>query len=97
MNGGRPVVAVIGGGITGLSAAWELVRDGRSSVVVLESSDRLGGNIRTADFAGRRVDLGPDAFVTRRPEAVTLSRELGLDAALVSPATSRAYLWIGGR
>jgi len=97
VNGGRPVVAVIGGGITGLSAAWELVRDGRSSVVVLESSDRLGGNIRTADFAGRAVDLGPDAFVTRRPEAMTLSRELGLDAALVSPATSRAYLWIGGR
>jgi protoporphyrinogen/coproporphyrinogen III oxidase len=96
------VVAVIGGGISGLAAAWELSRSeaaGRSprQVVVLEAQERLGGSIRSALFAGRQVDLGPDAFLTRRDEALSLCRELGLEHELVAPATGAAYVLVGGR
>ncbi len=90
-------VAVVGGGIAGLSAAWELTSAApRSRVVVLESSDRLGGKLHTGEIGGRAVDLGPDAFLARRPEAVTLCRELGLEDVLVSPGARGAYVWTRG-
>ena len=82
--GARPVVAVVGGGIAGLAAAWELVggiggQKERPTVVVLEAGGRVGGKIESRSFAGRDVDLGPDAFVARRPEALERCRELGLE------------------
>ncbi|HSH60104.1 MAG TPA: protoporphyrinogen oxidase [Acidimicrobiales bacterium] len=89
-------VAVVGGGITGLAAAWELLRSG-AEVMVLESSDHLGGKIVTDDIGGHRVDLGPDAFVARTPEATELCRELGLEDDLVTAATDHASVWVGGR
>ena len=90
----RPTVVIVGGGITGLSAAWALAKpvDG-PRVVVLEASDRLGGKLRTSTFAGLAVDEGADAFLARVPEATALCRELGLGDELVAPATARAYLW----
>ncbi|HTS14200.1 MAG TPA: protoporphyrinogen oxidase, partial [Candidatus Sulfotelmatobacter sp.] len=93
-------VAVVGGGIAGLAAAWELVAGPGARgdrIVVLEASDRLGGKIRTGEVAGRAVDLGPDAFLARRPEAVGLAREVGLGEELVAPALRRAYVWSRGR
>jgi oxygen-dependent protoporphyrinogen oxidase len=89
------VIAVVGGGIAGLSAAYELVRLGRD-VVLLEAGDRLGGKIRTTPFAGRMVDEGPDAFLARVPWAVELCKELGLSDDLVSPATGSALVWAKG-
>ncbi len=103
MNRPRPVVAVVGGGIAGLAAAWELVGSGSGSapggaeVLVLEAGPALGGRIGTADFCGRPVDLGADAFITRRPEALELCQQLGLEDELAAPATSRAYVLAGGR
>lgn len=96
-----PEVAVVGGGIAGLSAAWELCRisgaDGsRCRVTVLEADDRLGGKLQSTTFAGRPVDLGADAFLTRRPEALQLCRELGMQSELVAPATGTAYVWSRG-
>ncbi len=91
-----PRVAVVGGGITGLAAAWELLRAG-AEVMVLESSEHLGGKIVTDDIGGHRVDLGPDAFVARTPEATELCRELGLEDELVTAATEHAAVWVGGR
>jgi oxygen-dependent protoporphyrinogen oxidase len=91
-------VAVVGGGIAGLSAAWELTSTAPGAhVVVLESGDRLGGKLHTERFGGRAVDLGPDAFLARRPEAVALCRELGLDDELVSPGSRNAYVWARGK
>jgi oxygen-dependent protoporphyrinogen oxidase len=91
-------VAVVGGGIAGLSAAWELASAAPGTrVVVLESDDRLGGRVHTGHIGGRAVDLGPDAFLARRPEAVTLCGELGLDDELVSPDSRSAYVWARGR
>ena len=93
-----PTVAVVGGGIAGLSAAWELACTApRAHVVVLESDQRLGGKLRTAAIGGRAVDLGPDAFLARRPEAVELCRELGLGDELVAPGSRIAYVWARGR
>ena len=89
-------VAVVGGGIAGLAAAWYLHRDG-VDVTVYEADDRLGGKVSTAEFGGRPVELGPDAFLARRPEGTELCRELGLGGELVSPATGKAYLWLQGR
>ena len=92
------MVVVVGGGITGLAAAWELSATPGRRVVVLEASDRLGGKLRTSPFAGLpAVDEGPDAFLARVPEAVALCRELGLGDDLVSPSTGKAWLWWGHR
>ena len=90
-----PVVLVVGGGIAGLAAARHLQRHG-ARAVVLEASGRLGGKLQTTTFAGRDVDLGPDAFLARVPHAVALARELGLEEDLVPPATGQAYLWSRG-
>ncbi len=94
-----PTVCVVGGGITGLAAAWELATAERSRarVVLLESDSRLGGKLRTTDFGGRPVDLGPDAFLARREEALNLCRELGLGPDLVAPGANRSYVWVRGR
>lgn len=94
----RPVrVAVLGGGISGLSAAHRLVSAPGMEVVVIEASNRLGGKIKTSDFDGRQVDEAADAFLTRGGQAEGLCRELGLDSQLVPPATNRAWLWRGDR
>ena len=89
------MIAVVGGGITGLAAAYELVQLGEE-VVVLEASDRLGGKIRTSSFAGRPVDEGADAFLARVPWAVDLCKELGLTDDLVAPAQGSALVWAKG-
>jgi oxygen-dependent protoporphyrinogen oxidase len=89
-------VAVVGGGIAGLAAAWELASDPSAPaarIVVLEASDRLGGKIQTGTLSGAPVDLGPDAFLARRPEAVELARQVGLGDELVAPGPRRAYVW----
>lgn len=90
-------IAVVGGGVTGLAAAYELRRQAPDAdIVVLEASDRLGGKVGTSDFAGRPVDEGADAFLARVPWALDLCRELGIDAHLVSPAQQSAYVWSHG-
>ncbi|MEA3077970.1 MAG: protoporphyrinogen/coproporphyrinogen oxidase [Actinomycetota bacterium] len=86
---------VVGGGISGLAGALAL-SDAGDDVIVLESSDRFGGKIRTTPFLGRPVDEGADAFLARVPHAVELSRRLGLGDDLVSPATGQASLWLDG-
>ena len=89
----RPTVVVIGGGIAGLSAAWTLSADTALRVIVFEAEARPGGKLQSRDMGGRAVDVGPDAFVARRPEAVALCTELGLHDELVAPGSRRAYVW----
>lgn len=99
----RPTVAVVGGGIAGLAAAWELTGGdarpgpGCPSVVLLESGARLGGKLATVELRGGPVDVGPDSFVGRRPEATQLCREVGLGDELVPVGTSGAAIWVRGR
>ena len=89
-------VAVVGGGVAGLAAALDLAAGG-TEVALLEAGDRLGGKVRTGALAGVAMDLGPDSFLARRPEAVRLCTELGLAADLVSPAATSAGVWSRGR
>lgn len=102
-------VAVVGGGISGLAAAWELTggADGSDDgvgaeadathVIVLESSSRLGGALHSVPFGGRIIDTGPDAFLGRRPEALALCREIGLGDSLVPIARGGAGVWARGK
>ncbi|SDL47900.1 oxygen-dependent protoporphyrinogen oxidase [Glycomyces sambucus] len=95
---GRTRVLVAGGGITGVAAAHRLrERLGPDAeIIVAEQSMRLGGKIRTADFAGRAVETGAESLLAARPEAVDLARAVGLGDAIVHPAALKPALSIGG-
>jgi oxygen-dependent protoporphyrinogen oxidase len=88
-------LAVVGGGISGLAAAWEGRRRG-ARVAVFDAGPRAGGVLQTSSFAGVGLDEAADAFLARVPEAVDLCAELGIDSELVSPATGGAYVWLDG-
>ena len=95
-------MVVVGGGISGLSAAWELTggaapRADAPTVTLLEASAHLGGPLQSRDLGGRVVDLGPDGFLGRRHEAVDLCREVGVADALVPIAARGAAVWARGR
>jgi oxygen-dependent protoporphyrinogen oxidase len=93
----RSGVLVIGGGITGLSAAYELARSGMTATLI-EGSDRLGGKVHTERVDGLLIDLGPDSFVSYRPAVTELARELGIGDALVRPLEPReVFIRAGGR
>lgn len=91
-------VAVVGGGISGLVAAYRLrAALGETATITLcEATGELGGKLRTGKLAGRPFDLGAEAFLARRPEAVALARELGLGAELAHPEPVRATVRAGG-
>jgi protoporphyrinogen/coproporphyrinogen III oxidase len=88
-------VAIVGGGIAGLAAAYFL-RGRAASVTVLEGSPRLGGKLAISDIAGFAVDSGAEALLARRPEAVDLISAIGLADRLVYPGTTTARLWTRG-
>ena len=81
-------VLVIGGGITGLTAAYALGRAG-IPVTLVEAGDRLGGKVHTEQIDGFLVEAGPDSFISYRPAAVELARELGLADAIIAPTEPR--------
>ncbi len=95
-------VVVVGGGIAGLAAAWELSGGADPDpdaprVTVLESSRRLGGPLYSVPFAGRVVDVGPDGFLGRRPEAAELCREIGVGDRLRAIGASGASVYARGK
>ncbi|MGW2963019.1 protoporphyrinogen oxidase [Streptomyces sp. NPDC001220] len=92
---GTGQVVVVGAGIAGLAAAHRLLERG-VRVTVLEASERVGGKLLPGEIAGVRVDLGAESMLARRPEAVALAREVGLDGRLQPPATATASIWTRG-
>jgi oxygen-dependent protoporphyrinogen oxidase len=81
-------VAVIGGGITGLAAAFELASRG-CSFHLFESAARPGGVVWTERHDGYLIDPGPDSILATKPGGIALCRELGLDARLIPMRTPR--------
>lgn len=88
-------VVVVGGGISGLAAAFALV--GRARVTVLEASGQVGGKLAGGVVGGGPVDLGAESVLARRPEAVDLIRAVGLGDDLTHPVAMSAGLWTTGR
>ncbi|MGJ7904978.1 protoporphyrinogen oxidase [Actinopolyspora sp. H202] len=91
-------VAVIGGGIAGMTAAHRLRKllGEHAEIVVFDQAERTGGKLYTARLADRGYDLGAEAFLARRPEVPRLAAELGLDEELVHPGSASATVRAGG-
>ena len=95
-------IAIIGGGISGLSAAFELEQrrsDAEIEYVLYEASPVLGGVLCTEHIDGCVVEAGPDSFITEKPWAADLCRELGLGDQLIgsNDADRKTYILVGGR
>jgi oxygen-dependent protoporphyrinogen oxidase len=90
---------VVGAGISGLTAAYRLrtLLGPTVEIVLVEGSRRLGGALRTVELAGLPLDVGAEAFLMRRPEAVRLIDELGLAGQLVHPSAAVPTVRAGGR
>ena len=88
-------IAIVGGGIAGLAAAYELTRR-HANFLLLEESERFGGVIVSEEQDGFLLEGGPDSLLTAKPEAVALCRELGLGDRLVpTNADERAvFEWL---
>lgn len=90
--------AVVGGGISGLSAAYKLRRLAGDDVriTLFDPADTLGGTLRTVRVAGHPVDVGAEAFVARRPEVPALLAELSLADAQIDTTGVRPLIYAGG-
>ncbi len=75
-------IAIIGGGISGVSAAYELARSG-ADFVLYEASQRLGGIVETTCRDGFVVECGPDSWMTEKPWARDLAIELGVESEII--------------
>ena len=89
-------VLIAGGGITGLAAAYALTGRGLRPIV-LESSGRVGGLIRTDRVEGFTIEAGPDSLLAAKPAAVDLARALGLGGDMLSVRTPGAFVLRGRR
>ncbi|WP_239617570.1 protoporphyrinogen oxidase [Cohnella mopanensis] len=97
-------VAVLGGGITGLSAAFYLLklakeRGEKLEVTVLEGSNRLGGRVNTLRRDGYVIERGPDSFLARKLPMIELAKELEIDGELTgtNPLAKKTYISLDGQ
>lgn len=87
-------VIVVGAGMAGLTAAWELVRSGQD-VTILESERRTGGVIVSEQVDGFVVEGGPDGFLAGEPELPALAHELGIGNRVIDQLERGTSLWSG--
>jgi len=96
-------IAIIGGGISGLAAAFEIEEQRKAGAeleyTLYESSSRLGGVLRTEKIDGCIVEAGPDSFVTEKPWAADLCRTLGIGDQLIgsNDTDRKTYILTRGR
>jgi protoporphyrinogen/coproporphyrinogen III oxidase len=93
---------IIGGGITGLAAAYYLEEEGRVngrplSYTLLESDHRLGGKIVTEQTGGFTIEGGPDCFISQKPWATQLCGQLGLGSELIGTNDDRRKTFVVNR
>ena len=91
----RPHVVIVGGGISGLAAAFSL-RDEAVRVTVLEGSPRLGGKLSVSEIGGIAVDEGAEALLVTRPEGIALIAEAGLSDQRTVPGPTSSAIWTLG-
>ncbi len=90
-------VVIVGGGVSGLAAAYEVIKRGQSAVV-LERNERPGGIIQTERLGEFVIDTGPDALLVQKPAALALCNELGLGDRLFATKLPRtAFILRDGR
>ena len=93
-------IVIIGGGIAGLSAAYqihgEISKNTPLECTLLESSEKFGGKISTVRVDGFIIERGPDSFISQKPEAVALCKKLGLEDHLTgtSPDHPSTYVYL---
>lgn len=93
-------VAIVGGGISGLSAAYFLEQQTESlEIDLFEAQDRLGGKLQTRELSGMTMELGAESFLSRKPQAVGLCEQIGIHQDLrgTNPETKRTFVWHGDR
>jgi len=98
----KQTITVIGGGITGLSAAYYLQKEIRQkslpyTVKLIEASSRLGGKIKTMKRDGFTIEQGPDSILSRKKPAMKLIEELGLQDQTVRNATGQSFILINNK
>jgi oxygen-dependent protoporphyrinogen oxidase len=85
-------VVVVGGGVTGLTVAYRLLRsDADVDVSLLEAGSHPGGKLRSVAVGNLALPAGADSFLARKPWAVELCHELGIELEI--PGATGAYLW----
>lgn len=85
--------AIIGGGIAGLAAAYELEKSG-AAYTLFEGRNRVGGSIQSRTVNGTVLEGGPDSFISEKPAAAELARELGLGPDLIPSNDADRKTWI---
>src|SRR5690606_8760630 len=97
-------VAIIGGGISGLSSAFYLQKEARESgkklkIMLFEHSDKLGGKINTLQKEGFVIEKGPDSFLSRKKAIIELAEEVGIADSIVpiNPQASKTYIVSDGQ
>ncbi|TFD97651.1 protoporphyrinogen oxidase [Jeotgalibacillus sp. R-1-5s-1] len=93
----KPKVVIIGGGITGLAAAYKIQNQVKeqnieADLTLIEANHRLGGKIQTAVRDGFVIEKGPDSFLERKKSMERLIREVGLGDQLVPNSTGQAFI-----
>lgn len=93
-------IVIVGGGITGLSAAYYLKREIEAGqlpyeIKLLEASDRLGGKIHTVQDHGFTMEKGADSFLARKESGMKLVESLGLQEQIIRNHTGQAYVLLG--
>lgn len=95
-------IVIVGGGITGLSAAYYLQKEIKANnlpyeVKLVEASNRLGGKIKTLKQDGYTIERGPDSILSRKQPGVKLVEELGMNEQLVRNGTGQSYILVNNK
>ena len=96
-------IIIIGGGIAGLAAAYQIQRkisEGANlECILLEGSDQFGGKISTEKLDGFLIERGPDSFISQKPAAMQLCKQLGLEDRLTgtNPNSPKTFVYTGGK